>query len=378
VNQVEGLSQDDRARLTSEQQRMQVQFAELQGRFTADQTQRIDRHNRQAAADYTTLAQQGGLKTTLQEEISVLRRQLAQTPSAPQRQEVLDQIQALQHGIENMAFCSSPLVFTETAFRHTNDVDDFVVEPLWIVTLYGCQLGRTPGQIRLKFPGTPDDVLLKVLPGHWRDDSLQAILPEQSGRVDGPAQLIVTTADGRQAPPLGVQFRATRVWSFVDPVAHPNVLFVDCGHNTTTDSCAAMAVKGPPQALYAAAVGKHFTFCCSSVSGTDRWAVSLRNGWTLMSLYPNSGDLSSSPDIPHVSFSFVADGYTTCNFFNRDGRITDYQEMPSSNSRLQGEIHIAWWVDHSCSGVQYAANIGIVDRKACRIGRTSEIASTGL
>ena len=87
------------------------------------------------------------------------------------------------------------------------------------------------------------------------------------------------------------------------------------------------------------------------ISGASR----LQNGWTLMSLYLNPGNLVSSPDIPQVSFSFVADGYTTCNFFNRDGRITDYQEMPSSNPRVQGEIHIVWWVDHSCSGIQYAA-----------------------
>lgn len=170
----------------------------------------------------------------------------------------------------------------------------------------------------------------------------------------------MTTADGRQAPPLDVQFRATRVWSYVDPVDHPNVLFVDCGHSTTTDSCDTAAVNGPPQILYAAAVGKHLTFCCSSVSGMDQWGVALNNGWTLMSLYRDSGDLGSSADIPPVSFSFVADGYRTCNFFNGDGRITDYQEMSSSNPRLQGEIHIAWWVDHSCSGIQYAANIAIV------------------
>ncbi len=92
----------------------------------------------------------------------------------------------------------------------------------------------------------------------------------------------------------------------------------------------------------------------------DQWGVALNNGWTLMSLYRDSGDLGSSADIPPVSFSFVADGYRTCNFFNGDGRITDYQEMSSSNPRLQGEIHIAWWVDHSCSGIQYAANIAIV------------------
>lgn len=209
-------------------------------------------------------------------------------------------------------------------------------------------------------PATSTRLLLTVSPGHWRDDSIQAILPEQSGRLDGPAQLVVTTADGRQAPPLDVPFRATRVWSLVDLVAHQNVLFVDCGHNTTTDSCEAEAQKGPPPTLYAAAVGKHFTFCCSSVSGIDQWAVSLKNGWTLMSFYPNSGETSSAPDVPPVSFSFVADGYTTCNFFNRDGYITDYQEMRSTNLRVQGEIHISWWVDHSCSGIQYAANIAII------------------
>lgn len=56
----------------------------------------------------------------------------------------------------------------------------------------------------------------------------------------------------------------------------------------------------------------------------------------------------------------VSLSWPASNFLNRDSRITDYQEMPSSNPRLQGEIHIAWWVDDSCSGIEYAANIGIV------------------
>jgi len=360
VTTVDDLSTAERIRLTGEQQRVHVRLEDLQTKFAARQAERLDRLNKQAAANYTGLSQKGGLRTTLQEEIAVLQRQLSQTPASAQTQDVLGQIQALQHGLESIAFCTSPFVFSETTFHNSREEEQFVVEPLLTVTLYGCQLGTTAGRVRLILPGTGNDVMLTVLPDHWRDDSIQAVLPAQSGRLDGPAQLVITTAEGHQAPPLDVQFRATRVWSLVDPVAHQNVLFVDCGHTTTTDSCEAAAQKGPPPTLYAAAVGKHFTFCCSTVSGMDRWGLSLKNGWMLMSLYPNSGDLTSSPDVPPVSFSFVADGYTTCNFFNRDGRITDYHELPSSNAQLQGEVQIAWWVDHSCSGIQYAANIAIV------------------
>ncbi|WP_447987302.1 hypothetical protein [Nitrospira sp. Nam74] len=339
---------------------MQLYLDEFQTKFAARQAERLERHNQQAAAKYARLSITGNLDALLREEITALRRQLSQTPASAATQQVLGQIQALQSGIETIAFCTSPLVFSESTFDHGREEQDFVVEPLFVVTVYGCHMGTSVGQVHLRFPASEESVTLTVQPGHWRDDSIQAVLPQQSGRLDGPAQLVITTADGQQARPLDVQFRATRVWSFLDPVAHQNVLFVDCGRNSTTDSCEAAALKGPPPTLYAAAVGKHFTFCCSSVSGMDQWAVSLKNGWTLMSLYPNSGDLTSSTDGPSVWFSFVADGYTTCNFFNRDGRITDYQELPSSNAQLQGEIHVAWWVDHSCSGIQYAANIAIV------------------
>jgi hypothetical protein len=271
----------------------------------------------------------------------------------------IGQIEALQNILQNIAFCTTPFIFSENELLSTREVTEFVIEPLLSVTIDGCRLGAAPGQVRLIFPSTGETFTLKVPLAHWRDDSIHAILPAQSGRLDQPAQLIVITADGVQTPPLDLQFRATREWTFVDPVAHPNVLFVDCGHNTTTDTCQAVAHEGPPPTLFVAAEGKHFTFCCSSVSGTDRWGLSLNNGWTLMSLVENS-DVVSSPDIPQVSFSFAAEGYTTCNFFNRDGRITDYRELASSDPRIQGEVHISWWVDHSCSGIEYAANISII------------------
>lgn len=360
VTSIDELAADDQIRLTEEQQRVQVYLDEFQTKFAARQADRLERHNKQAAAKYARLSETGTLDALLKGDIAALRRQISQTPASAATQEVLGQIQALQSGIETIAFCTSPLIFSESTFDARREEQDFVVEPLFVVTVYGCHLGTSVGQVHLRFTASGESLTLTVQPGHWRDDSIQAVLSQQSGRLDGPAQLLVTTADGQQARPLDAQFHATRVWSFIDPVAHQNVLFVDCGHNTTTDYCEAAAIKGPPPILYAAAVGKHFTFCCSSVSGMDQWAVSLKNGWTLMSLYPNSGNLMSSPDGPSVWFSFVADGYTTCNFFNRDGRITGYQELPSSNAQLQGEVHVAWWVDHSCSGIQYAANIAIV------------------
>ena len=355
----ERFDHDEQMRLTHEQQTVTTQAKDFQAKFIARQAQRVERHNAQQTARFTAIERNGGLQSTVQTDLAALRGELAGAPTASNASGVIGQIESLQNILKNIAFCATPFIFSEDEFLSTREVTEFVIEPLLSVTIYGCRLGAAPGQVRLIFPSTGETFTLKVPLAHWRDDSIHAILPAQSGRLDQPAQLIVITADGVQTPPLDLQFRATREWTFVDPVAHPNVLFVDCGHNTTTDTCQAVAHEGPPPTLFVAAEGKHFTFCCSSVSGTDRWGLSLNNGWTLMSLVENS-DVVSSPDIPQVSFSFAAEGYTTCNFFNRDGRITDYRELASSDPRIQGEVHISWWVDHSCSGIEYAANISII------------------
>ena len=63
-----------------------------------------------------------------------------------------------------------------------------------------------------------------------------------------------------------------------------------------------------------------------------------------MSLYPNSGNLTSSPDRPSVWFSFVADGYITCNFFNRDGRITGYRAVHIQSGTSRRNPWAWWWI----------------------------------
>ena len=363
VTDLADASPEVRARLETIHNQVLARSADLQRRFAQREEELLTEHNRRQADQFAAIEQNGGVRATVEKQIESIQAEIGR--ASPEQRALLEKgLASLQRLIQNFAFCSTPLIFYVSGASpfSTFETADFVVRPRWDITISGCHLGdRASGrpQVRLVLSGPGgQEVTLDVR--NWTDDGIEAVMPALSGVLDQPAKLFVTTASGGEAAPVDVSFIAAREWTFVDPVMHPGTLFVDCGHNTTTDSCSAYAFATTPRTLYLAGVGSHFTFCCSSVSGTDRWILSLKNGWILQILYPAVDSSPSAPGTPDL-LGFWADGYTTCTFFNKEGSVTDYRQIDSTDPRVQGgEIDISWWVDHSCSGIEYGANFPII------------------
>src|SRR5690242_13207351 len=68
VMSVDELAADDQIRLREEQRRVQMYLDKLQNKFAARQAERLEGHNKQAAAKYARLSETGSLEALLKED----------------------------------------------------------------------------------------------------------------------------------------------------------------------------------------------------------------------------------------------------------------------------------------------------------------------
>jgi hypothetical protein len=353
-------------------------FVHLQQQFEQAQQAQLRARNSSLHQRVDRVRAAGNLQTAMKQEIEALRNEIASQAAGRATEAAQHRLDQLT-GLLNQAFCTRPLVFDEVA-RFLNvqayfppqpfTVDDpLIVEPGASVVLTGCHFGAEPGEMRLMVnQATGGYVTLPIEQNGWQDDLILANVPLLPGYPDQAAQLVVLHQDGTRSNPIDVQFKQRRAVARINVLDHPETLYVDCASNTTTDLCEGLKTPDGHGGFYQrdAMAGYHFTFCCSSVTGQDRWVVALKNGWTLPvrnELIPlgNGTWLQNYYGPQQAVFwdqSFF--GFTTCNFFNQEGYVKNVQVSIPADSRFQGQIDVTWWVDHSCSGVVYAADILIM------------------
>ena len=255
------------------------------------------------------------------------------------------------------------------AFGENRDVD-LVVEPTALVVIAGCHFGAEAGEVRLVVnPATGGYLKLQLAGSGWSDDAIEATLDAHPGYPDQAAQLVVVGKDGTPGDPLPVEFRQRRTAIYLDSYNHPETLSVDCAAITSDDRCVGLLVSDTQGKAYMrdGLGGYHKQNCCSSKSGTDQWTVKLTNGWTLI----EEGTLASDdklgwyetaqvPWVYPLSWSTDFGGFTVCDLFNEEGKVTGTAATVLSHEPYEARIDVSWWVDWACSGIAYAGNVWIL------------------
>src|SRR5215472_6057979 len=334
--------------------------------FNERQRERVERGNLQLERRFLEIQRAGGWQKVFLGQLEHERQVL------PNSQAQLDAAQQL---LGNFAICQTPLVASvisefQEAFGDPNAGTPFVIgkidkestiEPLAAIMLDGCAFGRDAGQIELVFNpdvGITAPLQIKL----WSDDSILATLPRMPGLNDQEAELVITTTSGVQAT-VPVQFFQHRIAAPFDPFGQINSLAVSTTAHTTNDDFRAVVLGGT---AFHDIIAGHYTFCCSSVSGTDRWFFKLKNGWQMAVpptfLVRGYDNVEPFPSRFFLRFD-VIDGTTDCGLFSSgEGSVTGSKILgaPPDFPQFQGEIDVSWHVGSNCSGLVYAAQILIV------------------
>jgi hypothetical protein len=345
--------------------RQSREMEEAAEEFNERQRERVERRNRELERRFLEIKRAGGWQKVFLGQLEHARQVL------PNSQAQLD---AAQQFLGNFAICQTPLVASVTSeFQETlgapNAGPPFVIgridkestiEPLAAIMLDGCAFGPDAGQIELVF--NPDiGVTAPLQIKQWSDNSVLATLPRMPGLKDQEAELVITTKTGARAT-VPVQFFQHRIAAPFDAVGQINSLAVGTTAHTTNDDFRVISFATGGHDIIAG----HYTFCCSAVSGTDRWFFKLNNGWQmavpptfLVRDYDDAGLFSS---LFFLRFE-VVDGTTECGLFSSgEGSVTDQKILgaPADFPQFQGEVDVSWQVGSNCSGIVYIAQIFIV------------------
>jgi hypothetical protein len=325
------------------------------------QREHLEHRNRQAVQRFQAFQNAGGWQQAF---LHQLQQQRAELPNS------ITQIELAQRFIGNFLFCEQPLLASVdsqfqvgTNFNFPGPTLDksFVVEPLASIVIDGCNFGNDAGEVRLILNQDTGSFLPLQVIG-WGDNNILATLDRHPGIPDQDAQLVVIRKDGTASLPTSVQFFQHRVGQLFDVALHANDIAAGTTAHTTQDQIEGVIFTDTHTGGIA---GSHYTFCCSAVSGTDRWLFKLQNNWQV----PTTAEVvvitqfDQGVRIGKGDFLFVnSDGIQDCGVFSSgEGFVAGTAMLgpPADFPQFQSEIDISWHVGSNCSGMVYVAQVFI-------------------
>jgi hypothetical protein len=352
--------------------------------------QRRLRTSESAVAVFRQVRRAGGLlpffEAKRKETAELLRKAKGDSPERARRlTERLDFLSdAILSAWLGALLTRAPIIFEQSEFFQFDYVDHpdisivsyppseivGTIEPGTSILLTGWHFGEDPGLVELTLSTTGQVFLLSTNSWSWEDDAIFADFPAGISAVpDQPAKLRVITSDNVSSEPIDVQFVAERELLMIDTSAHPEIVNVnpECFTAATEDACGGIPPGDPNLPEGAAFFGRHYRQCCSTVDGTDRYYIALKNNWALAGNEPiRSTDAWSFGlwEAVDVEYMFViAAGWTGCTFFNSDGKVTDSHIGISSDPSFSLELDMSWHLDWACSGVLYGVDVWITGPK---------------
>jgi hypothetical protein len=237
------------------------------------------------------------------------------------------------------------------------------VSPNVAFYLVGWNFGA-PGKLTIHFPmknpSDPSsfDVPVPVSPGEWVGDAMMVYMPPITGVVEQTVDITFTTQNGRKSHPWKAKFIPTMdieqlTWQDVTVgTCDNNAWDNNCNGNTDTGIgslfCATNAVGFPSTDSFD---GYHTGCCCGdSDNGTDKYSVSVKNGWMIFSLdFSPLNENDPELDNGTVHYSTSPDRILG----NTPGQVF----FPASTDSLQ--ISVPWHVGGSGGYVNYQGDIWI-------------------
>jgi hypothetical protein len=343
-------------------QRPRVRLEEQVEEFNEHQRAQLERRNRQIQQRFQAFQSAGGWQQAF---LSQLEEQRAVLPNSR------EQIDFAEQFIANFLFCGQPLIASvDSQFQDVTipglippTLDkSFVVEPLASIVIDGCNFGNDVGEVRLILNQDTGSFLPLQIIG-WGDNNIMATLGRNPGIQDQDAQLVVIKKDGTASIPASVQFFQHRVAQVFDVAKHANDVEAVVTAHTTQDQIEGVIFSATGVGGIA---GSHYTFCCSAVSGTDRWLFKLQNGWQVPATPVVYRALQFDEVIGMGKLDFLwlsEDGSQECGIFSSGEGFIDHTDLlgtPPDFPEFQSEVDIAWHVGSNCSGVVYDAQVFIL------------------
>ena len=243
-------------------------FEEIQLRADEAYTEQ----KRRSAGRREEIEKRGGYRAFVGLEVERLRRFAATSPP-PQAQPAL-------LAAERLVSEASPCLLGQPVIFDAPDT----VEPERGYELSGCNLASgyptAPKVALILDSGTRFELFSGIitssahpLPEEQKDDSITINTLTIAGVFDGPAKLVLTTADGKSAE-TAVFFRAART----EQIVQPPTLLGECSGAADTNHCA-----GGGGQVFNSFVAYHHRVCCGWVGGNDHYFLPapLANGWTV-------------------------------------------------------------------------------------------------
>jgi hypothetical protein len=302
--------------------------AETLQAFGTSEKSKLDERERRVAAEVARIRQAGGLQAYWKSQLALAQKQSASGPPGARTEKLTAQARTR---LESFATCMTATLF---GIWDGGSGDPYVT-PRSSMLIQGCRLGTSPGKITLTAKTT--GLRFVVTPTYWSEDSIWASIDLVTGIQDLTAVLQVTTATGAVSNTVDVSVIALRGTAILASRPNSFSLTAECGDNSDYDNCASL-FKDPGFTIVDHSLGGiHWSRCCfNGVSGTDRYFVSLKNGWKVW-IVSQLSDWS----------------FTTCSadWGNDRGHVdqpTGYTPLTAST-----EIDVNWWVDANCSEAWY-------------------------
>ena len=290
-------------------------------------------NRRRAEAEMARLRRAGGLQALWKQQLEELSARMKTAPSDPRLPKISDDLRAK---LASFAVCQTPTI---------SRISDFMVDSAQIrvgatFIINGCRFGDTPGTVRLHAPASGIDFTLGTI--EWHDDYIfLKVEAPLTGIQNQPSVLQVSTAAGATSDLFDVMVWAQRSTQKVASRPNSNVLNGSCAETTDFDQCVSLFKDPQFQVVDHSLGGIHWSRCCfNGVSGTDRYQLSLKNGWTL--LYVGGFDDRS---------------LTTCSstFGNDPGKVDTPTGFTVGSAATTIEVN--WWVDANCSEAMYVLDV---------------------
>jgi hypothetical protein len=363
----------------------QASLTELRARLNARVAERERDSGARARRLRTEIQQAGGIERYLERSranaIERVRRAEMAGGQGPELKDPQLHLAAINDALTHIKLCNKPWVWKQSEIKEkyypTYGPDtqayklEYAVTPGNIVFLSGCHFGTVPGKVDLRLKTTGQVIHLQTQhsSAYWYDYLVAVYFPRGiTGVPDQQAELLISDSNNQVSDPMTVDFFAERDVQRMDTFAHQQLVTVSesCFTAATDDQCGGTTATGNPIFPGAAGfLGKHHKQCCNPVTSTDSFYIKLRNGWEIADPDRNPYDPPRTYSGFVRPFFLLSDhGYTTCAFFNDEGRVEGVKVFKPADPTLAVQIDVTWHVDWACSGILYLADLFIMGPKA--------------
>jgi len=292
---------------------------------------------RRSATRREMIEKRGGYRVFAGIEAERLRR-FAATAPPPQAQPAL---LAAERLVSQVSPCllGQPVIF---------DAPD-TVEPERPYELSGCNLAsgypEVPKVALILDSGARFELFSGIitssahpLPEEQKDDSININTLTIEGVFDGPAKIVLSTADGKTAE-TAVSFRAART----ERIVQPPTLLGECSGAADTNHCA-----GGGGEVFNSFVAYHHRVCCGWAGGNDHYFLPgpLAKGWTVS--YRNV-------------FTYSAGTGSSCGPAGGPGHITAVEGADLGGVSVDVRVH--WNTAWMCSEIMYIGQVFVMGPK---------------